>query len=79
MSIESVEVLYDIAVVVRVADSDASVIVNSDIGVTVSDIKFLDTSVGINTPMQGSVFFRDRDDASDMGNEIEVVQTVSDD
>ena len=77
MRIKVAEVLHNVTVVIRVTDSYTTVIINSDVGITVSNVEFLDTSVGVNAPMERSVFFGDRNDTCDMRNKIEVVKTVA--
>ena len=76
MLIELFVVGYDISVIVGVADANSAVGINSYVVVSVSDVEFLITALGLDRPVYLSVFLGDGVDLKNMGDEIVIVKAV---
>ena len=74
--IKLVIIVYCVAVIVCVTHSDRAVFGNSDIVISVSDIKYLDASVRLYRPAKRSVLFRCGYYAGDVGHEVVIVKAI---
>ena len=66
----------NVSVVIRVTNPDSAVRVDLNVVIAVSDIELLKASVGLNGPVECSVFFGYGKDPQNVGHEIIIVKTV---
>ena len=76
MSVKLAVVGNNIAVIVRITHAYTAVIVNSNIMVAVSYIKFLNTAICFYTPMKGAVFFGDGKYCCYVGDKVVIVKAL---